>query len=240
VNVDSKAVFTNMKKQSEEVEKLLTSTTLKRLNDLVKIFNSLQERIKEREESRKNFDYYVHKVKGLRESHEKLLKQGKQEPPKDTERRVQNEKKLEEATAQYTNVNNLLTTDLSHLWDSRFDVVGPVLVEAMAGEVNFANTLQQVMAGLNVPAVSPMPYELKSKMGDEKSSSEPQNEIQTVSQFIGGSPGTTASTSSISSPSTSSPNAYSNANADANANGNSPSPSDTDPKASASADSAFV
>jgi len=105
----------------------------------------------------------VNKVKKLHGDRDKLKAGGKAEAPKDVEHREQNEKKLDNATRDYTDLNNALVQDLNHLWEHRFDFLGPVLAEVLAVQLQFSEGFFHIIGNMKIPKVEPsVPLEFKS------------------------------------------------------------------------------
>jgi len=152
-----------LSKQDEASKKQLAETAQKRIADLQRAYTEFQKRIKLREEACKNYDYYVNKVKKLHGDRDKLKAGGKAEAPKDVEHREQNEKKLDNATRDYTDLNNALVQDLNHLWEHRFDFLGPVLAEVLAVQLQFSEGFFHIIGNMKITKVEPsVPLEFKS------------------------------------------------------------------------------
>ncbi len=72
-----------------------------------------------REKARLDLDYRLGKVKSTRENKDKLTQKGKNESPKETEQRLEYERKLEEAQLNFVSHNAQLVADLTYLFDNR-------------------------------------------------------------------------------------------------------------------------
>lgn len=127
------------KAKYEEEAKKFDEGCLAKVNQIAEQFNALKARLEAREEMRSQLDYYRVKVGELQAKRDKAAASGVKEPPKDVERLDRNEKNLEEVQKSFTDKNNQLTQDLLRVWDNRLDLFGPVLVEFLRGQNNFAS-----------------------------------------------------------------------------------------------------
>jgi len=153
---DAKQVQAGFLKQEEAISKSIENSALQRLNNLIEVFNQFRGRIKGREEALESFDYYSSKVTKLHASRDAALVKGQKESSKDLENRQKTEKKLEDATAVYKTANDGLVRDLTYIWNSRFDQLGPVLGDFLTGEKAFASCISNAIQNLRVPKMEPI------------------------------------------------------------------------------------
>jgi len=149
---ESKDTLTSILKAQENAAGKIVLSAQNKIENLNKSFIEFRSRMKAREESRSNYDYYMNKVKKLHEAREKTLASGKQELPKDTQHVTDNEKKLEDATNSFQDVNNRLVNDLTFLWEHRFDYLAPILADVISAETEFAATYHMSLQKLRIPA----------------------------------------------------------------------------------------
>jgi len=159
---DAKQIHSNFSKSYEDIEKTIEGGCHRRLNSLMDTFASFRDRTKTRNESRDAYDYYVTRVKKLHASRDKLLGEGKRESDKDMDARLKTEKKLEDATQTYTSQNDSLIVDMTNVFNSRFDVLGPCLTEFIASERSFAQAYQSNLQMLRLPTVMPSMADLQA------------------------------------------------------------------------------
>jgi len=151
LSADSKTATEALLKEGDATIQQITDTSVKRVKDLTAVFAQFNARLKQRDEARANYDYYVNKVKKLHESRDKLKASGKGESPKEVEHREQNEKKMDDATNVYNTTNAGIVNDLNHLWEHRFDYLGPILADLMSAELAYAKLFHQQFANLRIP-----------------------------------------------------------------------------------------
>jgi len=139
-------------KQEAETQKRIKESATKRIADLERAYDDLQKRCKDREEKRKEYDYYHSKITKINED---KAKSSKAETPSDAEKREQTEKKFEAATKLYNDVNTALVSDLKQLWNRRFELLAPVLAELFAVQRSFSKSYSQVFDEMKIPNVEP-------------------------------------------------------------------------------------
>jgi hypothetical protein len=112
----------------------IDGTVLKKLNEELEIHKTLLVRIADREELRKEMDYYSNKVDELRAEREKRATKGKDEKPEQVDKFERNNKKFNDMKLAYTTFNELLISDLTERWTTRVRVLGPAMNDFVACE----------------------------------------------------------------------------------------------------------
>jgi len=124
--------------KSDIIAKAFDENALLKVKELEDIFVKLKIRLQEREELRESMDYYTAKVAKLQKARDQLAAKNQKESPKDEERRIRNEKTLEDTRGNFQEKNAALTAELSQWWERRFDFLGPILADFLAAEKAFA------------------------------------------------------------------------------------------------------
>jgi len=160
---ETKRVQDEFQHQAETDEKTTEGAALKRLTAIWDLFVAMRGRMKARDEAKNNFDYYASKIKRIHESRDKEKAHGKPETQKEVEERERNERKFEDATVTYQSSNAQVIKDLTQLWDTRIDYLGPVLAEIISGDLAFANACTDLKS-ITLPPTPPFAIEFKSAL----------------------------------------------------------------------------
>lgn len=121
--------------------------------------------IKSYKEARKSFDHYTRKVEKLREARKKAKGP---EKPKDIERMIRNEGKLEEAKERYETCVNKLVSDINAQRDMRTKRMTPLLTKIIQFQREYFKQchLAMQLKGISVPST---PETGRGKVVDQKS-----------------------------------------------------------------------
>jgi hypothetical protein len=178
LSIQAKEAQDNLMKASDQCEKQMDVGALKRIGALTELFANFKARIKERAEALETYDYETTKVRKAQESRDKALSGGKRESASDQESREKHETLLVNATGDYMGKNQSLITDLTAVYDGRFDALGPVLAEFLTVEKTLASLINNNLTPLKIPnaptsALASISNFVSSAFGsgDEKSSS---------------------------------------------------------------------
>jgi len=120
-----------MASEEERLHKMLQDCMWK-IGETEDLFKGIKARLAKRDEVMGEMDYYVAKVKDLRAEFRKY-----RPPPKEAERLVRNERKMDSATDNYKELNTSVYADMSYLWDKRHDLFGQIFNEFFRSERAF-------------------------------------------------------------------------------------------------------
>lgn len=136
----------------------MEGTALRKLNEELELHKSLLARIGEREELRRELDYYTSKMDGLRSDREKRALKGQEDKPAQAEKLSRNNQKLLDVKSKYTLFNELLTSDLRERYASRASTLGPAMSDFIQVErevVNLYGSAVRDVAGVDHSHASP-------------------------------------------------------------------------------------
>jgi hypothetical protein len=137
----------------ELCEKELENTALSKLKQISAHFTTLKERMKAREQARLNFDFATMQHKEACNARDKAMAKGKAE--KDSDKRVEYERKLEEATATWNALNAALIADLTFLFDNRQTLTGHIVADVVNFQTALFRELCTRLAQCPTPVIPP-------------------------------------------------------------------------------------
>lgn len=115
----------------------ITEKVLRPIDEALKSFQSLQQRITQRNELHSELEYYLNKVHDLNKEREERTLKGKSETPKNVEKFDRNQQKLDTSRNEYTTFTSVLMADIMSAWNGRIEVIGPALAAFVEAEKHF-------------------------------------------------------------------------------------------------------
>eukprot|EP00742_Colponemidia_sp_Colp-10_P000716 GILJ01000779.1.p1 GENE.GILJ01000779.1~~GILJ01000779.1.p1 ORF type:complete len:327 (-),score=60.68 GILJ01000779.1:179-1159(-) len=111
-----------------------------RLNDFLRNFDVLREKLKERDRVRVVYDHYVSKVVGLKERKNSRLKHEETQKTTEVEKLTRNNQKFQDADRSFHMAHDDCLREFTRLTQNRAELLDPILIDIMKLEVTYYTT----------------------------------------------------------------------------------------------------